>query len=466
MSPTVLRTALLGAVLASPALPQASWAQLAPTASPAPRAGAQGTSDGSRLLLFGGNLGSSVMSQETWSFDGTAWTDLTPTSGPLPTGRDWHAACWDATNQNLVVFGGRDGSNLDLGDTWTFNTVTGQWTQHTTLPAPSPRRWASMDYDPLRQQVVLYGGYDNLGQVFSNETWAWNGGGWSLLTPATDPGPRGRGRMVWYPPTGELMYFGGRSATSGGQLGDTWFFDGNNWRQQVTNTIPGPSNAGVLAGAMTYDAFRERMVFFGGTFSGPTLGTTWEFDGNDWRDRGNRGSIPGRTFPSVAYLASTRTSYLFGGFISAMQGDTWEYRTNAPAAVSLQGAGCGNPGAIPAMASAGLPWLGSSFTLSVSNVGSAPVVLTIGFSDTVWNGIPLPFDLGLVGAAGCTLYNDIETSVSLTPLAGTASLLAAIPSDALLIGARAYAQGLVFAPGANALNFWFSDQLTATVGIR
>lgn len=80
--------------------------RIAPPNSPPARAGATGVSRGSDLLLFGGNAGGNLLLQDIWSFDGASWNDLTPTAGPTPAARDWHACCWDAWNQRLIVFGG------------------------------------------------------------------------------------------------------------------------------------------------------------------------------------------------------------------------------------------------------------------------------------------------------------------------------------------------------------------------
>ena len=63
---------------------------------------------------------------DTWEWDGTNWTQLTPTSSP--------SARWDAQMGSLrdtpVLFGGADVQGNVLGDTWTWNGTT--WV---TVPA-------------------------------------------------------------------------------------------------------------------------------------------------------------------------------------------------------------------------------------------------------------------------------------------------------------------------------------------
>lgn len=457
--------AVLSALAVGPcAWSQALWTRVAPPSSPPARAGSTGASTGSALLLFGGNAGGNLMLQDVWSFDGATWTDHTPTAGSAPAARDWHACCWDAWNQRLIVFGGRDGANQDLGDTWTFDGST--WTPHTSPVAPSPRRWASMQFDPRGGYALLFGGYENAMGQFRNDTWSWDGATWRQLSPALAPSPRARGHLAWYPPTEELMYCGGRTALSGGVVGETWLFDRVTWRQLSTPTIPGPTNAGLFAGAMSYDEHRERMILFGGTQSGPVLGTTWEFDGVDWRDRGNPGNVPARTFPSLAYLASTRATYAFGGFSTAALGDTWKYASATPASVELSGAGCAGSTGVLRLGHVGQPWTGSAFTLTMSNVGLAPATFFLGRSDTTWNGLSLPLSLAPWSAPGCTLYTEVHLPFAVAWSGSIAQLTLLVPPDPTLRSARLYSQGLTLDPAANGLGLAFSDLATLIIGSR
>ena len=86
-----------------------TWSQVSTSGTPpTPRWQYTGSWDpvGQRLILFGGNTGS--FSAETWvlSFASPTpqWSRLFPAVSP--TGRDAYASFWDATNQQMIIFGG------------------------------------------------------------------------------------------------------------------------------------------------------------------------------------------------------------------------------------------------------------------------------------------------------------------------------------------------------------------------
>jgi hypothetical protein len=76
---------------------------------------------------------------------------------------------------------------------------------------------------------------------------------------------------------GSLVIFGGSSST--GILGDTWAWDGKQWKQLATEG-PAPRMMGYLA----YDKKRNTVVLFGGRLGWPNdANDTWEWDGAKWR---------------------------------------------------------------------------------------------------------------------------------------------------------------------------------------
>jgi hypothetical protein len=50
---------------------------------------------------------------------------------------------------------------------------------------------------------------------------------WTQLSPANSPSARYGSSMAYDPATGQMLLFGGSS--SGGELNDTWDWDGTNW---------------------------------------------------------------------------------------------------------------------------------------------------------------------------------------------------------------------------------------------
>jgi hypothetical protein len=90
----------------------------------------------------------------------------------------------------------------------------------------------------------------------------------------------------------------------------------------------------------------------------------------------------------------------------------------------------------------------------------------LGFSDQFFNGVPLPFDLGPLGAPGCKVYSDwVILSAHVTdPLAsrwfGDTRWHLQLPLDQNLLGARLFSQWFFLDGTANALG------LTATHGVQ
>ncbi len=456
--PLLAVIALSGAMLSA----QANWTQLSPAASPSPRAGAVGVSDGALLYNFGGKPGPGVELNDMWVFDGVTWIDITPAAGALPPGRDFYAATFDTNRGVYVLFGGRSSAlSSELGDTWEFDGVS--WTQRAPAVSPGARRWCQMAYDPVAGACVLFGGYD--GASYLGDTWQWDGATWAPLSPSNSPSPRGRGRLSYDLTRGEMIYFGGRDLA--GALSDTWRWDGADWSQVTTATNP-PASGGVpgrFAYGMTYDYLRDRQVLFGGTRNGPTLSDTWEFDGVDWQQRAASGPTS-RTGTTLAYVLGLGKSFLFGGFTGPQQNDTWEYESQSVAAVTPYGAGCSGPAGLLALSSTQLPWTGDTWTASCSALGGASL------SFAVWGlgATTLPLSAALpIAPLGCDLLNTGDFLIGPSvPAGGVAQAQLPIPSTPALGGATLYLQvaELEFDPTGSWVGLYTSNGLAAAIGLR
>jgi hypothetical protein len=121
-----------------------------------------------------------------------------------------------------VLFGGYEFTG-DAGDTWTWNGT--DWTEQTPATSPPTRDLAYIAYDAATGTVVLFGG---AGHGLLGDTWAWNGTTWTKQTPATSPSPRAEGAMAYDAATGTAVLFGGYTCptTSGCSsvkyLAQTW----------------------------------------------------------------------------------------------------------------------------------------------------------------------------------------------------------------------------------------------------
>ncbi len=168
------------------------------------------------VVLFGGQVATHVYSDETWEWDGSQWTNVTPAApAASPAARSGHTMAYDSGRGVIVLFGGSDNSSV-LSDTWEWDGT--DWTQITPADNPSARRFHGMTYDGDAEVVVLFGGWDEA--AYFNDTWYWDGSNWTEGTPTVMPAARSYATLAYDSARSETVMFGG--SDSGGLLGDTW----------------------------------------------------------------------------------------------------------------------------------------------------------------------------------------------------------------------------------------------------
>ncbi len=202
--------------------------------------------------------------QETWEYDGAAWTRVTDdaVTGSASEG----AMVFDEARRVVLLYGG-DVQNQTF--TWSGTA----WSPRTTTTSPGTRNNAAMAYDASRARVLLFGGAGD-----DRTLWAWDGTEWSIAEVAPIP-PRIRHVMGHDRVRDQLVVFGGRS-TAAITIGDTWVLDGrtNTWRE-----ITGPGPVARSGAAIAWSHARQRLVLFGGSdAAGGELQDTWEWDGDGW----------------------------------------------------------------------------------------------------------------------------------------------------------------------------------------
>jgi hypothetical protein len=283
-------------------------------------------------LLFGGapSAGGAPLG-DTWLWDGSSWSELTFPAGARPPARQSASMAWDNTSNDVVLFGGRDGSAppTNLSDTWVFDPTTMSWSQPTPCTtagcSPSGRRQAAMASDIVDFGVMLFGGTNSTGGL--DDTWVWSFGAWSQKVVA---GPPSRSQSVMGIDLTSLgvVLFGGNHFSGGVTtiLDDTWIWDGSTWTQQSPATSPSARYESTMASLDTVT------VLFGGNPAGggSQLADTWEWDGTDWTETSPSTSPSGRA-SSVATGAQTSAGdpsvnmLLFGGAPAGADNDTWRY---------------------------------------------------------------------------------------------------------------------------------------------
>ena len=100
---------------------------------------------------------SGVDLNDTWTWNGSNWAQQFPTTSP-PVRRGASIA-YDIAHRQVVLFGGyNDNTSTEFGDTWTWDGSN--WTQQLPTTSPSARDGASVTYDGAHNATVLFGGND------------------------------------------------------------------------------------------------------------------------------------------------------------------------------------------------------------------------------------------------------------------------------------------------------------------
>jgi len=199
-----------------------TWTQRLPATAPAPRRWSAMVFDPTlaRCVLFGGSVNGTLFFGDTWTWDGTTWQQLSPATSPGPRARGWLE--YDTIRQRALYFGGKNTSgNTALADTWSWNGTT--WTQ---LPTATPPGWNGgtgliaygMAFDPLRDRMVLVGGTRTTATV-SDLTYEFDGTDWLLHSAGPVPG-RTAPAVAFVAGLGQTCVFGGATVTQ--QQNDTW----------------------------------------------------------------------------------------------------------------------------------------------------------------------------------------------------------------------------------------------------
>ncbi len=284
---------------------------LTAASSPPARANASMAHDGATgsMVLWGGTSSTGGRLSDTWTWDGSTWTEQHPVVSPPPN----FAApmAYDQGSGEVVL--------LTIQGTWTWDGSN--WTLRVPSQYGQPGGgYAEMAYDQAVGQIVLF---DQ-----TATTWTWNGSGWTQLFPPTSPSLRYFSSMAWSPAGGNLVLFGGYGdGDPNNPLDETWTWDGSNWTLQQPAHVPMSRHG---AGAAD-DPIHGNIVLFGGVHiccGPPFLDDTWTWDGADWTQRSPATSPPSLDGSSMAFDDATGLVVLFGGRDNVTQlvtGQTWQW---------------------------------------------------------------------------------------------------------------------------------------------
>jgi hypothetical protein len=260
-----------------------------------------------RVVMYGGATGASELLDDLWSWDGTRWTLI---GRSIPSAS--HAVFADA-DQSLVLIGGTQ-------------PVTAVWDGRWVTILQEPNRWAVAGaFDARRGRFVMHGGGGAAPGQTLGSTLEFDGEHWRQVATG-GPGERAMASMAFDTTRNIAMLFGGAVLATRRVFDDLWEWDGVRWRQIV---VTGERPEARMAFGMAYDQARREVVLFGGfSTDDHVLGDTWVWNGAQWRRVAGDGPQP-RSDGYMAYDAARGVTVLFGGYPDEADGrvlgDTWEW---------------------------------------------------------------------------------------------------------------------------------------------
>ncbi len=265
---------------------------------------------------------------------GARWLRLGGWSNPLA--RALAASAYDARRGVWVVFGGRGGATGTqlLDDTWEWNGHG--WTRVVLSDPegdgnPGIREGAAMAYDAARGTVILFGGlFADTQNRFQGETWEYNGESWRRLS-TTGATCRAFHAMAYDEVTRRVVLFGGLVGNAscsgpGNERQDTWAWNGTSWAPVTVATPPPVRQRHAMA---TFPG-TNRIVLVGGLTAGVARNDTWEFTGAGWTQvtgAGTPGARYGTALTAQVGVQGNSPQLLLGGGTdgTTVLADVWRY---------------------------------------------------------------------------------------------------------------------------------------------
>ncbi len=322
------------------ASPSTPWVNLTGflTTSPGAREGAAMAyvPESGAVILFGG-LAHNRSLADTWEFRNGTWTDLTPNLTISPPARYKAIFEEDPADHGALLFGGNAGT-LYRNDTWLWNGSA--WSRLVTASAPSAREDAAAAYDAADGYLMLFGGEAFAGN-FLNDTWAFQNGSWSNLTALVGAAPPAReaGAAAFDAVDGYVLLFSGKG-TSSNLLNDTWTYKAGHWTNLTATLALAPPGRESLN--MVYDSVDGYVLLYGGFHYPNSLSDEWRFTGGAWSSLTLSATPPPREDAAMAYDPAPTLPYvvLFGGRTTPLANgtllnDTWSYKR--PIEITLAG---------------------------------------------------------------------------------------------------------------------------------
>lgn len=298
-----------------------AWTQVMTSPAPAPRSHHVMAYDPERsvIVMAGGQANplqptNPMPTSDTWELDGTTWREVTGASFAFISS----AAAFDPATDSVIAFGGYSGVPATSSDL-TLRFTGQQWQALSVAGPPQAREGAVMLTDPVRDDVVMIGGYNRASIQIFTQVQRWDGATWTLLAQPQRPPPRADHAFVLDTSRRRGLLFGGFGTQ---YLGDTWVYEDDHWTLATTSPQPSPRTEMMVA----YDERRDRVLLFGGQGASGQLGDTWLWNGS-WSQVMPATSPSPRSVAAIAYDARRERVVMFGGRTEDgnVTDETWEW---------------------------------------------------------------------------------------------------------------------------------------------
>jgi hypothetical protein len=127
-----------------------------------------------KVVMFGG-IGSSGLFGDTWVWDGTNWTQIDTSAGAPGPAECYSSFGFDEAHQQAILLTSVSNTSIN-SRTWSWDGSA--WTQLHPVNNPPYLGTAQMAYDRARGELVVSTYTDNPTNNNFGSTWAWTGTDW------------------------------------------------------------------------------------------------------------------------------------------------------------------------------------------------------------------------------------------------------------------------------------------------
>lgn len=206
---------------------------------------------------WGGEVGGIPFAADTWTWDGSDWTEQHPAHHPVLFVPD---GTYDYARDQVLLLGFYQSG---IETTWTYDGI--DWTHHAVadLKPDPPRIQTALCFDNSSESVLTFGGHNDGGADLT-QVWRWDGKTWTQTAAHTPVKNFGRNCVPEPDKASMLLY------------------DGSFWRWNGTDFAQlQPQHSPTIEGGLFLDSPRHEVLFFGAHWP-QTDYQVWSWTGSDW----------------------------------------------------------------------------------------------------------------------------------------------------------------------------------------